>query len=64
MAAKRTAATEPTPETGADPEPQPAPAPASHASGWGHDWRNPDARFAADDHCVDAEFARQERREP
>ena len=23
-------------------------------SGWAHDWRNPDAKFAASDHCPNA----------
>ncbi len=27
-------------------------------SGWGHDWRNPDAKFAASDHCPNAELRR------
>lgn len=45
------------------PTPAPEDAPAdTHASGWAHDWRNPAARFAAADHCVDAELARTDRR--
>ena len=27
-------------------------------SGWEHDWRNPDAKFAASDHCPNAELRR------
>ena len=27
-------------------------------SGWAHDWRNPDAKFAKDDHCPNAELRR------
>ncbi len=27
-------------------------------SGWGHDWRNPEAKFAASDHCPNAELRR------
>jgi hypothetical protein len=27
-----------------------------------HDWRNPDAKFAKDDHCPNAELARLARR--
>lgn len=53
MAAKAKATTEPAEEPVAQPE--------AHPSGWAHDWRNPDAKFAKDDHCVDAEFARAER---
>jgi hypothetical protein len=26
--------------------------------GWAHDWRNPDAKFAAGDHCPNAELRR------
>lgn len=34
--------------------------PGTHPTGWEHDWRNPDAAFDADDHCVDAELARSD----
>ena len=27
-------------------------------SGWAHDWRNPEAKFAASDHCPNAELRR------
>lgn len=32
--------------------------PVTDHSGWGHDWRNPDATFDKDDHCPNAEMRR------
>ena len=32
--------------------------PVTDHNGWSHDWRNPEARFAADDHCPNAELRR------
>ena len=52
MATKRTAA----PKAEA-PEAAPEPSAEIH-DGWAHDWRNPDAVFAADDHCPNAELRR------
>ena len=43
------------------PAPEAVPEVTDH-SGPGHDWRNPDARFAKDDHCPNAELARLARR--
>jgi len=48
MATKRTTKAEP--EAAA---PEVAPDVQSH-SGWDHDWRNPEARFAKDDTCPNA----------
>jgi hypothetical protein len=45
----------------AEPAEAAAPEPEAHPGGWAHDWRNPDAKFAASDRCVDAELARQDR---
>ena len=53
MAAKRTAS----PKAEA-PTPEPEAAPVTTHSGWDHDWRNPAARFAKDDHCPNAELRR------
>lgn len=52
MATKAKASTAPeadAQEVQADPHDGPA---------YDHDWRNPDATFAADDHCVNAEMHR------
>lgn len=46
-----------TPKAEAEPTPE-APAEATGHDGWGHDWRNPDARFAPDDRCANAEMRR------
>jgi len=43
------------------PAPEDVPEVTDHSAP-SHDWRNPDARFAADDHCPNAELARLARR--
>ena len=54
MAVKRTAPPKAADAPATEPE---APAASTHG-GWEHDWRNPDARFAKDDHCPNAELRR------
>lgn len=56
---KRTPKAKPVPARVAPAEPEAAPT-VHH--GWGHDWRNPDAVFAAEDHCANADMARLARR--
>lgn len=52
MATKAKASTAP------EAEAQPVTADPHDGPARDHDWRNPDAKFAADDHCVNAEMRR------
>jgi hypothetical protein len=49
------------PKAAAKDEPEP-PVEVTDHSAPNHDWRNPAATFAADDHCPNAELARLARR--